>query len=143
MFSLKGVFFFSCIWGLGGALNEPSRERFSELFRAISNKDFPEELVEQLGFPSELHVPQLTKPYIFVVPKNGTVFDYRFIKEGKGKWKPWADEIALAPPLPRDIPVNQIIITTIETIRVCALLDLLVRHGKSLLYIGIAAEFSL
>lgn len=117
-------------------MNEPSRERFSEIFRAISNKDFPEELVDQLSIPDELRVPQLSKPYIFVIPKNGTVFDYRFIKEGKGKWKPWADEIALAPPLPRDIPVNQIIITTIETIRVCALLDLLVRHGKSLLFVG-------
>lgn len=93
-------------------------------------------MVEQLNIPDELRVPKLSKPYIFVIPKNGTVFDYRFIKEGKGKWKPWADEIALAPPLPRDIPVNQIIITTIETIRVCALLDLLVRHGKSLLFVG-------
>lgn len=133
---LEGVFFFSCVWSIGGALNEAGRERYSELFRAISVKDFPAELVDQLRIPEELQVPNLARPYIFVIPKGGTVFDYRFIKEGKGKWKPWADDIALAPPLPRDIPVNQIIITTIETIRVAALLDLLVRHGKPLLFVG-------
>lgn len=133
---LEGIFFFSCIWALGGALNESGREKFSELFMAIMSKDFPPELEEKLAMPEELRVPNLTKPFIVSIPKGGTVFDYRFIKEGKGKWKPWSDEIALAPPLPRDIPVNQIIITTVETIRISAILDLLVRHGKPLLLVG-------
>lgn len=133
---LEGVFFFSCVWALGGALNERSREKFSELFHAIASKEFPQELDVQLNIPEELRVPNLVKPYIFVIPKGGTVFDYRFIKESKGKWKPWADEIASAPPLARDVPVNQIIITTVETIRITALLDLLVRHGKPLLLVG-------
>lgn len=131
---LEGVFFFSCVWALGGALNEESREKFSELFHAISSKEFPQELEQSI--PEDLRVPNLSKPYIFVIPKGGTVFDYRFIKESKGKWKPWADEIASAPPLARDVPVNQIIITTIETIRISTLVDLLVRHGKPLLLVG-------
>lgn len=134
--SFQGVFFFSCVWSLGGALNEAGREKFSEVFRALSNKEFPENLNNALSVPEELRVPVLAKPFIFVIPKGGTVFDYRFIKEGKGKWKPWSDEIALAPPLPRDIPVNQIIITTVETIRICALLDLLVTHQKPMLFVG-------
>lgn len=100
------------------------------------NKEFSEDLINQFHIPSEWQVPNLQKPYIFVIPKTGTVFEYRFIKEGKGKWKPWTDEIALAPPLPRDIPVNQIIITTIETIRVYALLELLLKHGKPLIFVG-------
>lgn len=78
----------------------------------------------------------LAKPYIFTVPKVGTCFDYRFIKEGKGKWKLWADEITSAPSIPRDISVNQIIITTVETIRITALLDMLLRHAKPLLLVG-------
>lgn len=42
----------------------------------------------------------------------------------------------IAPALPRDIPVNQIIITTVETIRITALLDLLLTHGKPLMLVG-------
>lgn len=133
---LEGIFFFSCIWSLGGALNEISRTSFSELFHALLLKDFPIELYEKFNIPDELKVPSLAKPYIFTIPKADTVFDYRFICEGKGKWKKWSDEIALAPPLSRDIPVNQIIITTKETVRIYALLDLLLRHGKATLLIG-------
>lgn len=133
---LEGMFFFSCIWSLGGALNETSRLSFSQLFHGLLLKDFPNELYEKFNIPDELHVTSLTKPYIFTIPKAYSVFDYRFICEGKGKWKLWSDEIALAPPLSRDIPVNQIIITTKETVRVYALLDLLVRHGKATLLVG-------
>lgn len=133
---LEGIFFFSCIWSLGGALNEASRNRFSELFQGLSSKEFPDELYDTFNIPDDLKVNNLQKPYIFAIPKKGNVFDYRFIKEGKGKWKLWSDEIALAAPLARDIPVNQIIITTVETVRICALLDLLVRHGKPVLLVG-------
>lgn len=41
-----------------------------------------------------------------------------------------------APPIPRDIPVNQIIVTTVETIRNIALMQLLVQHQKALMVIG-------
>lgn len=133
---LEGIFFFSCVWSLGGPLNESSRERFSELFHGLSNKEFPLELYEKYQIPNQLKVTNLQKPYIFAIPKTGNIFDYRFIKEGKGKWKQWSDEIALSPPLARDIPVNQIIITTVETVRICALLDLLIRHGKPVLLVG-------
>lgn len=133
---IEGIFFFSCIWSFGGALDEHSRNIFSDLFHGLSSKDFPSELIEKYCLPNNLQIQSLQKPFIFTVPKMGNVFDYRFIKEGKGKWKLWSDEIASAPPLSRDIPANQIIITTKETIRVYALLDLLVRHGKSTLLVG-------
>lgn len=133
---LEGMFFFSCIWSLGGALNETSRLSFTELFHGLLLKDFPQELYEKFNIPDKLQVASLAKPFIFTIPKAGSVFDYRFICEGKGKWKLWSDEIASAPPLSRDIPVNQILITTKETVRVYALLDLLVRHGKATLLVG-------
>ncbi|XP_031619236.1 LOW QUALITY PROTEIN: dynein heavy chain 7, axonemal [Contarinia nasturtii] len=133
---LEGMFFFSCIWSLGGALNEMSRTSFSELFHGLLLKDFPAELYKKFNIPDKMQVAALQKPYIFTIPKVGTVFDYRFICEGKGKWKLWSDEIALAPSLSRDIPVNQIIITTKGTVRIYALLDLLLRHDKATLLVG-------
>lgn len=133
---MEGVFFFSCIWSIGGALMEESRVQFSELFRGLLEKIFPPDLITKYNIPEEVRVPNLTKPYIFGIPKGGSVFDYRFIKEGKGKWKLWSDDITLAPAIPRDMPVNQIIVTTTETIRICALLELLVQHGKFVMLVG-------
>lgn len=41
-----------------------------------------------------------------------------------------------APAIPRDIPVNQIIVTTVETVRNIALMQLLVQHQKAMMVIG-------
>lgn len=133
---LEGIFFFSCIWSLGGTLNETNRIAFSDLFHGLLAKDFPNELYERYNIPESIRLSALSKSFIFTIPKAGSVFDYRFICEGKGKWKLWSDEIALTAPLSRDIPANQIIIPTIETIRIYTLIDLLARHSKPCLLIG-------
>ncbi|XP_017763577.1 PREDICTED: dynein heavy chain 7, axonemal-like [Eufriesea mexicana] len=131
---IEGSFFFSCIWALGGVLNGKSRERFSVLFRGFLERIFPSDLLETFQLPKPIEPP--LKPYIFVMPRDGLVFDYKFIKEGKGKWRLWSDELLDSPPIPRDIPVNQIIVPTIETIRYTALFRLLVGNEKPVLFIG-------
>uniref|UniRef100_A0A1A9WZZ0 Dynein axonemal heavy chain 7 n=1 Tax=Glossina brevipalpis TaxID=37001 RepID=A0A1A9WZZ0_9MUSC len=133
---IEGVFLFSCIWALGGSLDSASRDKFNIVFRGLMEKNFPENLYETFGIPEQVQVQALSKPFIFPMPKQGSVFDYRFIKEGKGKWRAWQDDVVAAPPIPRDIPVNQIIITTNENVRTTALLDLLVRHGKPVMFVG-------
>ncbi|XP_055681851.1 dynein axonemal heavy chain 7 [Lutzomyia longipalpis] len=133
---LEGIFFFSCVWAIGGPLDGASRGKFSILFRGLLEKKFPADLYETFSIPDHLRVPDLARAYIFPIPKAESVFDYRYIKEGKGKWKLWSDEIALAPPIPRDMPVNQIIISTAETIRIWALLDLLANNSKQILLVG-------
>ncbi|EDW55574.1 GM17246 [Drosophila sechellia] len=132
----EGIFLFSCIWSLGGSLDADSREKFNIIFRALMEKTFPQSLYDTYGVPEDLYVESLAKPFIFPIPKQGSVFDYRYIKEGKGKWKPWQDDVNSAPPIPRDIPVNQIIIQTNESVRIGAVLDLLNRHGKPIMLVG-------
>lgn len=132
---LEGVFFFSCIWSLGAALDTASREKFSLLFHGLLQKEFPSSLKADFGIPDELIIPPL-KAYIYTIPEQATVFDYRFIKEGKGKWKLWSEELLSTPPIPRDIPVNQIIVPTAETVRSIALMSLLVTHQKCLMLVG-------
>lgn len=48
----------------------------------------------------------------------------------------WSEELTSAPPIPRDIPVNQIIVPTVETVRNIALMSLLVTHQKPLMFVG-------
>lgn len=55
------------------------REPFSTLFRGFLERDFPASLMETFGLPEQIKPP--LRPYIFVMPRDGLVFDYRFIKE--------------------------------------------------------------
>ncbi|KAL0118214.1 hypothetical protein PUN28_009103 [Cardiocondyla obscurior] len=131
---IEGSFFFSCIWAMGGTLEAKYKEQFSILFHGLLEKEFPLTLMNT--FQLQEPIPPPLKPYIFIMPKYDSVFDYRFIKEGKGKWKLWSDELTSAPPIPRDIPVNQIIVPTVETIRYTALFQMLVQHEKPVLFVG-------
>ncbi|PSN56752.1 Dynein heavy chain 7 [Blattella germanica] len=116
-------------------LDEKFMEGISDLDeRAQLEKEFPKRLIETFGLPMEIKPP--LKPYIFTIPSQGLVFDYRFIKEGKGKWKPWTDDLNNVPPIPRDIPANQIIVQTIETIRCVAVILLYVTHQKPVMFVG-------
>ncbi|XP_032686024.1 dynein heavy chain 7, axonemal-like isoform X4 [Odontomachus brunneus] len=131
---IEGSFFFSCIWAMGGTLEAKYREQFSIMFRGLLEKEFPIALMNE--FQMKEPVPAPLKPYIFVMPKHQLVFDYRFLKEGKGKWKLWSDELMNTPPIPRDIPVNQIIVPTVETVRYTTLFQMLVQHEKPVLFVG-------
>ncbi|KAK5646414.1 hypothetical protein RI129_004878 [Pyrocoelia pectoralis] len=131
---LEGVLFFSCIWSIGATLDCGSKPKFSILFRALLEREFPSSVMNEFNIP--FPIPKPEKPYIFSIPSGGSVFDYRFTKEGKGKWKLWSDDLLSAPPIPRDIPVNQIIVTTIETIRNMALMALLIQHEKAMMIVG-------
>ncbi|KAL6257142.1 hypothetical protein P5V15_012074 [Pogonomyrmex californicus] len=131
---IEGSFFFSCIWAMGGTLEASYREQFNILFHGLLEREFPVALIKV--FQLQEPVPPSLKPYIFIMPKHNLVFDYRFIKEGKGKWKLWSDELISAPPIPRDIPVNQIIVPTIETIRYTALFQMLIQNEKPVLFVG-------
>lgn len=92
------------------------------------------EIIKQFSLPEEIKSPQ--KSYITPIPEEGLVFDYKFEKIRKGNWVPWSDDLGSEPPIPRDIPVNQIIVPTIETMRYFHLFKLLIQHQKPLLLVG-------
>lgn len=76
---LEGVFFFSCIWSLGATMDTNGRPKFSILFRALLEREFPQPVIDMFEIPYEIPKPE--KPYIFAIPPGETVFDFRFIKE--------------------------------------------------------------
>lgn len=129
----QGCFFFSCIWAMGGTITTEYREWFSDLFRALTDREFPSDVKERFNI-AEIINP--SKPYVVNLPMTGLVYDYKFVKEGRGKWRPWTDDLQDIPPIPKDMPVNQIIVPTIETVRYFHLFRLLIRHQKPLLLVG-------
>ncbi|KAF5288992.1 hypothetical protein FQA39_LY03871 [Lamprigera yunnana] len=131
---LEGTLFFSCIWTLGATIDSSSRFKFDKLFKGLLEREFPVELMALFGIP--IDIPNADQLYILLPPLQGTVYDYRYIKEGRGNWKLWSEDLATVPPISKDIPVNQIIVETIETIRNIALMTLLVQHQKAMMVVG-------
>ena len=76
------------------------------------------------------------KAYTVPIPPEGLIYDYRFIKEGLGRWEKWSDELKDMPPIPKDALFNEIIVPTLDTIRYESLLRSLVTHQKAVLFVG-------
>ncbi|KYQ53326.1 Dynein heavy chain 7, axonemal [Trachymyrmex zeteki] len=131
---VEGCFFFSCIWAMGVTLMANYREWFNILFRALAEREFPQAVRQRFGISPEIGNPR--EPYIVSLPITGSVFDYKYIKEGKGRWKLWLEDLKDVPPIPKDMPVNQIIVSTVETVRYFHLFWYLVRHHKPVLLVG-------
>ncbi|OXU28216.1 hypothetical protein TSAR_011727, partial [Trichomalopsis sarcophagae] len=131
---IEGCFFFSCIWAMGSTILTAYRQRFSALFRALMERELPSDIKESFGLPDEITSPR--KPYVTLIPSEGLVHDYKFINEAKGKWVLWSEDLLNDPPIPRDIPVNQIIVPTVETVRYFHLFKMLVAHQKPILLVG-------
>ena len=55
---------------------------------------------------------------------------------GTGKWVKWAERLKEAAPIARDAQFNEIIVSTVDTVRYTALMELLVTHHKACLFVG-------
>lgn len=49
------------------------------MYRALLEKELPRNVIAKFNYPHEIEKPE--KNYIFVIPKDGLVYDYRYIKE--------------------------------------------------------------
>lgn len=48
----------------------------------------------------------------------------------------WSDDLANVPAIPRDVPVNQIIVPTVETVRNISIIQYLIQHDKAVMIVG-------
>ncbi|KAK3894851.1 hypothetical protein Pcinc_001424 [Petrolisthes cinctipes] len=130
---LESIFLFSAIWSLGGPLDEASRTKFDLMLRELINGDPSQHTMEQYGLSE---VPPPPHDYQLPIPDEDTVFHYKFVKEGRGYWQKWSEDLANASSIPRDVAAHQILVPTVTTVRVAALLSLLLSQAKPLLLVG-------
>ncbi|KAF4014246.1 hypothetical protein G4228_005292, partial [Cervus hanglu yarkandensis] len=132
---LEGIFLFSLIWSVGASCKDDDRLKFSKILRELIEgpiSDITRDKYKLLSGTEQTSSKQLTVPF----PEKGTIYDYRFITEGIGKWEPWVKKLAEAPPIPKDVMFNEIIVPTLDTIRYSALMELLTTHQKPSIFVG-------
>ncbi|XP_061774430.1 dynein axonemal heavy chain 7 [Nerophis ophidion] len=131
---LEGIFVFCLAWSVGASCNDAGRVKFDALAREILKGPLSQETRTCHGLLNTVEAPtkQLTVP----LPTEGTIYQYRFIKEGPGKWELWTEELKGAPPLSKDMQFNEIIVPTENTVRYMALMRLLVTNQKPTIFIG-------
>ncbi|XP_062861638.1 dynein axonemal heavy chain 7 [Trichomycterus rosablanca] len=131
---LEGTFVFSLVWSVGASCTEPGRVKFDGLARELLTGPLSEETRAGHGILEHVEAPskQLTVP----LPTEGTLYQYRFVKEGPGRWELWTEELKQAPPISKDVQFNEIIVPTENTVRYMALMELLVTHQKPTIFVG-------
>ncbi|XP_054642367.1 dynein axonemal heavy chain 7 [Dunckerocampus dactyliophorus] len=131
---LEGIFVFCLVWSVGASCNDAGRVKFDAMVREILNGPLSEETRASHGILATVKPP--TKQLAVPVPTEGTVYQYRFIKEGPGRWELWTEELKGARALSKDMQFNEIIVPTENTVRYMALMKLLVTHQKPTIFIG-------
>uniref|UniRef100_A0A3Q3KEU7 Dynein axonemal heavy chain 7 n=1 Tax=Monopterus albus TaxID=43700 RepID=A0A3Q3KEU7_MONAL len=131
---LEGIFVFCLVWSVGASCDDSGRVKFDAVVREILTRPLSEKTKACHGILATVEAPpkQLTVP----LPTKGTVYQYRFIKEGPGRWELWTDELKIAPPISKDMQFSEIIVPTENTVRYMALMELLVTHQKPTIFIG-------
>ncbi|XP_070188303.1 dynein axonemal heavy chain 7-like isoform X3 [Littorina saxatilis] len=131
---LESVFFFALTWGCGGSTDDNGRSKFDKLVRELISGGMTEETRKMLTLPEATEAPM--KPFLNPFPPKGKIYDYKFVKEGSGKWVSWSEEIKDTPPISKDALFNEIIVPTVDTVRYTVLMSMLVKHEKPCLFVG-------
>uniref|UniRef100_A0A8D2L303 Dynein axonemal heavy chain 7 n=1 Tax=Varanus komodoensis TaxID=61221 RepID=A0A8D2L303_VARKO len=132
---LESTFVFALTWSVGASCREADRLKFDKIVRELLQGPMSDETREKyklLSGVEHLRAKILTVPY----PEDGTIYDYRFVKDGAGRWEPWIQALETAPPISKDMLFNEIIVPTLDTIRYFSLMDLLTTHQKPYIFVG-------
>nr|XP_032821318.1 dynein heavy chain 7, axonemal isoform X2 [Petromyzon marinus] len=131
---IEGIFLFSLVWSVGASCSTHGQVLFDQLLRELMSGPLSADTSKRFHLSENVEPP--AEPFSVPFPAAGSVYEYRFIQEGKGRWELWTEALSLAPPIPRDMNFNDIIVPTLDTIRFTALMEMLVTHQKPVLFVG-------
>ncbi|GBG90983.1 hypothetical protein CBR_g51641 [Chara braunii] len=127
---IQCMFAFALVWTIGGTIDLEGRLLFDQFFRSLLAHE--ENLGFNLGPGIDLQVPnwKFTLPF----PEDGSVYDYFFDKEAID-WRPWFRILNNASPN-TEAAFHEILVPTTDTARYSFLLDVMITHGKHILFGG-------
>lgn len=121
---IESCFIFSAIWSLCISINTEFRKPFDQRFKAICNGDLE-------GIPKLKH--KILPPAF----DRGTIYDYRYLPK-TNEWKNWMEftDKDKIDQFPKNSVVQEIIVTTADTIRYGYLLELFIENDIRTLFVG-------
>ena len=132
-------FAFAVVWSIGGTTDGPGRKKFDDFFRKLVDKrvdEKPERADYDLGPGVAIAYPDNKLAKTLPAASEGSVYDLHFDKE-MGRWKNWLKVATVdTSPVHERTAFLDIVVTTIDTVRYRFLFDLLVDHGKHVLFAG-------
>jgi len=128
--TLNNLILFSCIWAIGGVLEEPVRPEFHKfLMKLLACNDVAE--LYKIDTDKQPFEPRAYKLRLSD-PEN--IFDLVF-ERSKGSWINWLQVLA-GYQIPEKASFHQLIIPTVESVRTSFFVNLLVQNSKHILFTG-------
>nr|XP_040564670.1 dynein heavy chain 7, axonemal-like [Lepeophtheirus salmonis] len=131
----EGIFYFSCIWSIGGICHEDGKKKFNSEFKKIMYNENNEALNLSDNVINEENFSSWEPTFPLPREDQKTVFDFKLIVGTKPEWQKWDVEVSNIS-LPRDIYACQLNISTCETVKYNHLMNMLVENSKPFLLIG-------
>ncbi|XP_063065421.1 dynein axonemal heavy chain 12 [Engraulis encrasicolus] len=122
---IMAAFAFSLVWSVGGSCDTDGRQRFDEFLRAMLS-----------GNCLDQHFPPGIAKWDCPFDEKGLVYDYSYEFKGKGRWVSWNESIKNVTLGDKNTQVQDIIVPTIDTVRYTYLMDLGIKYGVPLLFVG-------
>ena len=123
--AIESTFVFSAIWSLCISINTEFRRPFDQQFKKICNGELDTMKVK------------LEKKILPSAFDRGLIYDYIYYPE-KNEWKHWMDLVNkdTLDQFPKGTQVQDIIVTTIDTIRYSYLQEFFIQHEIQSLFVG-------
>ncbi|XP_063147830.1 dynein axonemal heavy chain 12 [Candoia aspera] len=122
---IMGCFAFAVIWSIGATCDSDGRVTFDNFMRDIVT-----------GRLDEHPIPAAIGKWEHPFEEKGLVYDYMFELKGKGRWAHWNEAVKTISYNDKNVKIQDIIVPTMDTVRYTYLMDLCVKYGKALLFVG-------
>ncbi|XP_070594569.1 LOW QUALITY PROTEIN: dynein axonemal heavy chain 12 [Erythrolamprus reginae] len=122
---VTGCFAFAMIWSIGATCDSDGRIIFDNFMRDIV-----------IGRLDEHPIPATIGKWEHPFEEKGLVYDYKFELKGKGRWAHWNEAVKSINYNDKSIKIQDIIVPTMDTVRYTYLMELCIKYGKALLFVG-------
>ncbi|CAI7935276.1 Hypothetical predicted protein [Podarcis lilfordi] len=122
---IMGCFAFATVWSIGGTCDGDGRVLFDAFMRDII-----------AGKMDKHPMPAAVGKWEHPFEERGLVYDFMFEMKGKGRWMHWNEAIKSINYNDKNLKVQDIIVPTMDTVRYTYLMELCIKYGKPLLFVG-------